>query len=130
MNLASTREQEGWVIVIRPVTVLTQFIQEMSVAVDHGLSYPVAEVKQHIVDRSLIPWLKTEVQGEGSVDLSLFDAEETEFLHEGYVSMLAARAGEERRKWGIENNGLCLLISWATELIRGLPEFASPQHRR
>ncbi len=27
-------------------------------------------------------------------------------------------AGDERRKWGIENRGLCLLISWSADMLR------------
>ena len=27
-------------------------------------------------------------------------------------------AGDERRKWGIENLGLCLLVAWTNEIIQ------------
>ena len=32
--------------------------------------------------------------------------------------ILAAQRGNERRKWGIENSGLCLLVAWANEIMQ------------
>jgi len=32
-------------------------------------------------------------------------------MYEGY-------AGNERRKWGIENLGLCLLLAWTNKIIQ------------
>jgi hypothetical protein len=32
--------------------------------------------------------------------------------------MYGGYAGNERRKWGIENLGLCLLLAWTNEIIQ------------
>ena len=58
------------------------------------------------------------------IDLSLLlDREDDELNFEGnYVrhlqSIYGGYAGQERRKWGVENKGLCLLIAWTTEIIQ------------
>jgi hypothetical protein len=33
-------------------------------------------------------------------------------------SIYGGYAGQERRKWGIENKGLCLLVAWTMEIIQ------------
>lgn len=111
---------------MRNVTTITQFIQEMSFAVDHGCTYSINEVEKHILDEDLLDWLEQKLKTDGlPIDFSLFGQKERNYLHQEYSSMLQGYAGNERRKWGIENNGLCLLISWGIEIIRDLPE-----HRR
>ena len=32
-------------------------------------------------------------------------------IYDGY-------AGQERRKWGVENSGLCLVLAWTNEIIQ------------
>ena len=105
----------------KKITTLTQLIQELSAALDSANQVSVEEVKDHILQQDLIPWLRNSLQGEG-IDLSVFLEDEVKYLHTEFESMVVAYNGNERRNWGIEKNGLCLLISWATEAIRQLPE--------
>jgi hypothetical protein len=32
--------------------------------------------------------------------------------------MCNAYSGDERKKWGVENSGLCLLLAWTNEIIQ------------
>lgn len=43
-----------------------------------------------------------------------FEAEYARHLQ----SIYGGYAGQERRKWGVENSGLCLLIAWTNEIIQ------------
>ncbi|MDH6370563.1 hypothetical protein M2444_002343 [Paenibacillus sp. PastF-3] len=105
---------------MRKMTVLTQFIQELSYLVDRGKSYSVAEVNSHIENKDVLDWLEKEFpfNTETGLDLSLFSRPDRDYVHDALESIWGGYAGNERRKWGIENNGLCLLISWSTEIIR------------
>ena len=40
------------------------------------------------------------------------------FYHDQMKSLRDAYAGDEGKKWGVENMGLCLLLAWTNELIQ------------
>ena len=106
---------------MRKITAVTQFIQEVSVMIDMGGHYSIEEIEQHIEGMDVIDWLEKEFPfNKTGIDFSLFGAEERKFIHEALESILGGYRGQERRKWLIEKNGLCLLISWSTEIIRDL----------
>ncbi|QDE27997.1 hypothetical protein FIV45_12300 [Paremcibacter congregatus] len=45
-----------------------------------------------------------------------------------YLERMELYAGQHRRKWGVENNGLCLLLVWTNEIIqRGTGWYPSDQ---
>lgn len=96
---------------------LTYFIGEMNAAIDTGKHQDISieEVERHIENGDLIPYLKDRLKGD--VDLSLYDAALSVELNEKLVDILAAYKGQERRKWGVSNSGLCLLVAWTTEII-------------
>ncbi|MGO4181206.1 hypothetical protein AB4Z17_08500 [Paenibacillus sp. TAF43_2] len=104
---------------MRKSTTLTQFIQEISVLLDKGSIRTIAEVHEHIERKDVIDWIESEfpIDANGA-DFSMFEERHRSYIHEFMYELWEVRAGDERRKWGIENNGLCLLISWATEHIR------------
>jgi len=97
---------------------LTLFISELSAAIDTGKYQDVSieEVEEHIANGDLFPYLRRRLKGD--VDLSLFKPEIATRINADLLSLLEGYAGQERRKWGISNNGLCLLVSWTAELIR------------
>lgn len=74
------------------------------------------EAKKHIGDGDLFPWLKERFKGK--VDLSLYDDETCLEINEKLDSILNAYGGNERRKWSVENSGICLLLAWINELIQ------------
>ncbi len=51
------------------------------------------------------------IDSKGSSDFELQYAQQLRAIYDGYV-------GQERRKWGVENLGLCLLIAWTNEIIQ------------
>jgi hypothetical protein len=106
-------------MVLRDITTVTQFIQEVSIMLDLGKSYSLSEVEKHIENKDVIDWLEKEFpMNPTSVDFSLFQEKDRAFIHNALESVYGGYAGDERRKWGLQNNGLCLLISWATEIAR------------
>jgi len=121
LNLPIGNKKEKGLITIRPITTVTQFIQEMSVALDKGKSVSLDEVKSHIDDGTLILWLRTVFpREETGIDFSIFEKDDIDYLQGCFQRIRDAYSGDERRKWGIENNGLCLLMSWATEFARDI----------
>ncbi len=109
---------------MRKITAITQFIQEVSALIDRGFSYPIELVREHIENKDVIDWLKQESKDIAGVCFSIFDneteKENIEFIHNKLYDYFCGYYGDEKRKWGITNNGLCLLISWSTEIIRDI----------
>lgn len=103
---------------------LVTFIYEINGAIDTGKYQDISieEVEEHIEKGDLLPFLKDRF-GE-DVDLSLFDlapngiklADELNTKLQNYLETLK---GFEY-KYLVENNGLCLLIAWMTEMIASL----------
>lgn len=97
---------------------LTILILELNAAIDHGDVADWAETKRHIERGDIFDWLRSQ---KFSLDLSFHTGEraaigqeivsEFQQIHGGY-------AGQERRKWGVENNGLNLLLAWTNEIIQ------------
>ncbi len=97
---------------------LTYFVNEINAAIDTGKyrDISIKEVEDHIEREDLIPYLRDRL-GE-DVDLSLLTPEVSEELNSKLLGIFGGYYGQERRKWGVENNGLCLLIAWSTEIIQ------------
>jgi hypothetical protein len=114
------------------LVVLTYFILGVNAAVDSGKyrDVSIAEVEQHIEGGDVLPWLQERL-GRG-IDLSLllspgWDAAARN-LTEHLQDILGGYKGRERRKWGITNSGLCLLVAWTNEIIQQ-GRFESPAGR-
>lgn len=81
------------------------------------------EVKAHIEDGTVLRWIQTR-SGEDDIGLLsiLLDGKTYYGFESFYVtalqSTLDAYGGQARRKWGVENRGLCLLIAWTNEIIQ------------
>ena len=105
------------------LTAFTHLILELNSMLDTGRhdTITVAEIRQHIEDGSILRFIRE--RGGKDIDLSiLLDAGTYGNFEAFYVSYLqsicGAYAGNERRKWGVENRGLCLLIAWTNEIIQ------------
>lgn len=109
---------------MRKGTTVTTFIQDLSFLLDRGVVYSVDEVNKHIENKDVVDWLEKEFPfgTKNGLDFSLFKTKDRDYLHEKLESIWGGYAGSERRKWGIESNGLCLLISWCTEIVRDYSE--------
>ncbi|HEX8325241.1 MAG TPA: hypothetical protein VF595_15165 [Tepidisphaeraceae bacterium] len=97
---------------------LAFFVFEMNAALDMGKydHVTVGEVEDHIQNKDLVPWLRLTMGQD--VDLSVFDTTSTNELHDGLYDILSGYRGQESRKWGVRQRGVCLLIAWTVEMIQ------------
>ncbi len=97
---------------------VTYFILNINAAIDTGKyqDISVAEVEDHIDGGDLISYLRERL--EGDLDLTFIKEPDALELNAKLNDILVAQRGNERRKWGIENSGLCLLVAWANEIMQ------------
>lgn len=80
----------------------------------------IADVHQAIESRSLLRMVKERAGTD--VDLSMHMSEAyggfEAYFEQKMVEFYEVYAGQERRKWGIENSGLCLILAWTNEIIQ------------
>ena len=105
---------------MRKMTTITSFIHEISYLVDKGISFSIEEVNAHIENKDVVDWLEDQFpfRSEYGIDLSMFQKNHRDYIHEKLESIWGGYSGQESRKWGITENGLCLLISWSIEIVR------------
>jgi hypothetical protein len=103
--------------------VLTLLVLEFNHLVDTGKynHISIANVHEAIEHKRIIEYIGTETAGDS--DFSMFSqngpyAEYLDYYHEQMYQLYGGYAGNERRKWGVENSGLCLLVAWTNELIQ------------
>ena len=81
----------------------------------------VDEVYGWIKAKIILPSLASRVGDD--IDLSLFlntdhYSDFVTYYHEELSRYYDAYGGDHRRKWGVENLGLCLLVAWTNEMIQ------------
>jgi hypothetical protein len=101
---------------------LTYVICVLNQLVDCGAHIGVTldEVEDRIEYGDLFPWMRKRF-ADHHIDfhLSIYKGSTTlDEIENGLFDICAANRGRERRKWGIEHNGVCLLISWLCELVQ------------
>lgn len=96
---------------------ITRTIQELNSAIDTGKYQGITmdEVKDHIKRGDLVQWLSDRLDDD--INWELDDAGQREW-NDKLENIRTAYGGNERRKWGVENSGLCLLLAWTTEFIQ------------
>ena len=96
---------------------LTYIITELNALIDTGRhNISLAEVKKHIQAGDILQFIV--VNTERDIDLSALSPEQETEIVAGLQDILTTFDGTERLKWGIENNGLCLVLAWVNELIQ------------
>ncbi len=102
---------------------LTYVILEISSLIDTGKfdNISLEEMEQVIKEKRVLTYLKE--LAPNHVDLSLIIGDSpypgfAKYYHEQLADILDNYGGNERRKWGIERRGLCLLLSWTNEIIQ------------
>ena len=105
------------------LSALTYIILELNQLIDSGKynHITIENVHEAIKQKRIIPYLK-ETTKEDS-DFSLYGcggpySSFVEYYHEQMYQIYGGYAGNERRKWGVENLGLCLLLAWTNEIIQ------------
>lgn len=105
------------------LTALTLLILELNHLIDTKkyAAITIEEVYRWIDEETILPSLRERTAGDS--DLSLFGPDGpysnfASFYHNQMKRLAGGYAGEHRRKWGVENLGLCLLLAWTNELIQ------------
>ena len=97
---------------------LTYLILHINACIDRGEhdDITIEKIEEHISDGDIFDFLKQNT----SMDLSLFGGEyyPIDSIVEELQSILNCYGGNERRKWGIEKKGLCLLLAWVNEILQ------------
>ena len=73
-------------------------------------------VKEQIRKGDVFGWLRTKFGK--NIDLSIYESASEHIITNGLQRLLEAYGGDERKKWGLQNNGICLLLGWVNELIQ------------
>ena len=99
------------------INLLAGLIFGLNALIDRGLSIPLKEVKSLCEEKRMIEALKQKFPFKKTgLDLSLLKRGTREELDEIFCDM--AITIDERKKFGVENNGLCLLIAYVQEQIQ------------
>lgn len=106
------------------LTHLSYVLFELNAVIDTGkYDYiSIADIHREIEKGTVLRYIAKEAAGD--IDLSLLldrEDDELNFEHryaQHLQSIYGGYAGQERRKWGVENKGLCLLMAWTIEIIQ------------
>jgi hypothetical protein len=97
-------------------------IKELSALLDTGMydAISIQDVKKHIRTGDILRFISEMAGTESDFSAVLQSRAGTDFERlytESLQALDQAYAGDERRKWGIEKRGLCLLLSWTAQLL-------------
>jgi hypothetical protein len=100
------------------LSLLTCLCAEINILLDKGKNVSFDYIIKNIDNQRLIQTIENDFNDD--VDFSLFhnDQEVIDSLNYLFIDSLEAFRGQERRKAGIENNGLCLLMAVILEIIQ------------
>lgn len=104
------------------ISALTLLILHLNKLVDSGKYNDVSidEIHTAIEHRRVLQFLKEKAGND--IDLSAHLSNvygDFESFYETKINEIyGGYAGQERRKWGVQNLGLCLLIAWTNEIIQ------------
>jgi hypothetical protein len=104
------------------VSALTLMTLRLNALVDSGKynDITIDEIHRAIQRKHVLQFLKQRIGND--IDLSIHLSSTWGDFEGFYETKLndiyGGYAGDERRKWGIENLGLCLLVAWTNEIIQ------------
>jgi hypothetical protein len=100
------------------IVALTEALFLLNIALDSGTAQGVTfqEVYEHLEAGDLIEHLQERLKLQFS--LVSPSQEQNKLFIEALRSVRYVIGGRERRKFGVENNGVCMLIAYITELIQ------------
>jgi hypothetical protein len=98
---------------------LTHLILSLNRLVDaelhQGITIP--EVQRRTRNGDVFDWLRARFGSDFAYEGSN-DPNSAEDIVRGLQALCSDFAGSEKRKWGVSNNGICLLIAWVNELVQ------------
>ncbi len=95
-----------------PVLRFTQLGFDLVRLIDEGYEIDYEETKRHIEDETLFEWLPTTVGGRFA-SLALYDAFDREHVFEVFQALVGINGSE----FGVERDGLALLLAFCLEAI-------------
>ena len=104
------------------VSALTYIILSVNSLIDSGKYSDISidDVHKAIEKKELLKFLKKRAGSD--IDLSIHEAgtygDFVEYYEEQMFNIWGGYAGQERRKWGVEKLGLCLVLAWTNEIIQ------------
>ncbi|WP_207869392.1 hypothetical protein [Pseudomonas sp. 51_B] len=105
------------------ITALTGLILQINKVIDSGRhnNITISDIHSAIESGKTLRFLKEQCGND--IDLSfLLDSSvygDFEALYEEQISQIYnGYAGDERRRWGVQNLGLCLVLAWTNEIIQ------------
>jgi len=84
-------------------------------ALDDGENLSLDEVKDAMENQELIRYLDLKLE---NVDFSLIKGKEAEEIEQKLCEIRLGQEGRERRKFGIKQNGLALVLAYVLEAIQ------------
>ena len=103
------------------IIALTLLILQINKLIDSGTcsNVTIKDVHNEIENRNCLEFLRN--IGGSNIDLSVHFSKVygdfKSFYEEQIYRIYQAYSGDERKKWGVQNSGLCLLLAWTTEII-------------
>lgn len=102
-------------------TYLTLLILQINKVVDSGnyRAITIDQIHAAIEQKKLLRFIKESCGKDIDLSMQLSDSGnfEAEF-EERIYRIYSAYAGNESRKWGVKNSGLCLALAWTNEIIQ------------
>ena len=97
---------------------LTYLIISLNSAIDSGKyqTIDLEEVKTQVERENIFAWLEQTLGKD--IDLSLYNAETRSEISKMLADGEVGWSGQDRRKFGVEKQGLCLLLAWVNELVQ------------
>lgn len=102
---------------------LTSLVLHVNSLIDSGKysDITIEDIHKAIEGKRVLRFLKERAGSD--VDLSIhLDSKAYGDFESYYEAQLeniyGGYAGQERRKWGVENSGLCLVLAWTNEIIQ------------
>jgi hypothetical protein len=105
------------------VSALTLLVLHVNSLVDSGKynDISIKDVHKAIEGKRVLRFLQERCGSD--IDLSIHLESNTygnfeDFYERSIGEIFGGYAGQERRKWGVENLGLCLILAWTNEIIQ------------
>lgn len=98
---------------------LTHLILALNATIDTGRyeHVTIKEVEDRIDGGTIVPYMQ-ELFAEAQILSPSLDETAAGEVTAALQSLLDVHGGRERRKWGVENGGLNLLLAWINEMIQ------------
>jgi len=105
------------------VSALTLLILHINALIDSGKYSDISidDIHRAIEKKQVLRFIKDRVGADIDLSIHLGDSPYGDF--ESYFetqleNIYGGCAGQERRKWGVENSGLCLVLAWTSEIVQ------------